>query len=200
MTKARPRRERSEPEIDEMSWRYLCDASTPEDKERWLYHTLDFDELELAIEEPPTGKRTSELWAEFGDKVVAWWAKERPGTRPRCWWKYSAKEPRRRLGGVGITRRAALGWDEYVADHGLPDPKGWLTLENLNLHPHWQPTAVPDPAPIDPIDPPKFESQAAYLKRLGLLLPGEAARLGVADYKPETIVLETSDRVHAARR
>jgi hypothetical protein len=41
---------------------------------------------------------------------------------------------------------------------------------------------------IDPAAPPIFESQAAYLRRLGLLLPGE--RPSAAAYEPEAIVLE----------
>jgi hypothetical protein len=41
--------------------------------------------------------------------------------------------------------------------------------------------------PIDVADPPIFESEAAYLKRLRLLLPGEARRLRRADYAPEAI-------------
>jgi hypothetical protein len=40
---------------------------------------------------------------------------------------------------------------------------------------------------IDPDDPPLFESQAAYLKRLGLFLAGEARCLSKEDYEPEAI-------------
>jgi hypothetical protein len=36
-------------------------------------------------------------------------------------------------------------------------------------------------------DPPVFESQAAYLDRLGLLAPGEKRRLRNADFEPETL-------------
>jgi hypothetical protein len=38
---------------------------------------------------------------------------------------------------------------------------------------------------IDADDPPMFESQAAYLKRHGLLLAGEERRLKKADWKAE---------------
>jgi len=41
--------------------------------------------------------------------------------------------------------------------------------------------------PVDPNDPPTFESQAAYLKRLGLLLPGEEKRLAPKAFAPERI-------------
>jgi hypothetical protein len=40
---------------------------------------------------------------------------------------------------------------------------------------------------LSSVNPPLFESEAAYLKRLGLLLPGEARRLGKMDYEPECI-------------
>ena len=133
MTKPRPRRERGAPEIDEVSWRYLLDATTDKDRaeEGWLLDTLEFNLLptERTIEsngpipvvDPPTGKSTEELWAEYGEDVVKWWVKDRPGTRPSCWWRYSA-----------------------------PDPH---------------------------CEPPTIETQVAYLKQHGLLLPGEEKRL-----------------------
>jgi hypothetical protein len=40
---------------------------------------------------------------------------------------------------------------------------------------------------IDPEDPPTFESQAAYLKRHGQFLTGEARRLKKADWEPAVI-------------
>ncbi len=41
---------------------------------------------------------------------------------------------------------------------------------------------------IDPADPPRFESQAAYLRRHKLLLPGEEKRLTAADFDATEIV------------
>jgi hypothetical protein len=40
---------------------------------------------------------------------------------------------------------------------------------------------------IDPDDPPSFEPQATYLKRIGLLLPGESKRLTKGDWESEAI-------------
>jgi hypothetical protein len=40
---------------------------------------------------------------------------------------------------------------------------------------------------LDPSDPPRFESEAAYLRRLKLLLPGEARRLRPRDFIPEAV-------------
>jgi hypothetical protein len=62
MTKARPRRDRTEPEINEESWRFLCDAVTDEDRAGWLNMTLEFNLGDIgSIVAPPTGKTTSEL-------------------------------------------------------------------------------------------------------------------------------------------
>jgi hypothetical protein len=40
---------------------------------------------------------------------------------------------------------------------------------------------------IDPGDPPVFESQASYLERHGLFLPGERKRLKKEDFEPEVV-------------
>ena len=40
---------------------------------------------------------------------------------------------------------------------------------------------------VDPADPPKFESEASYLARHKLFLPGERARLCPRDFWPERI-------------
>jgi hypothetical protein len=41
--------------------------------------------------------------------------------------------------------------------------------------------------PIDPADPPQYESQAAYLKRLGLLTAEERRALGPEAFEPEVV-------------
>jgi hypothetical protein len=43
---------------------------------------------------------------------------------------------------------------------------------------------------IDPADPPRFESQAAYLGRHCLLFPNERLRLKPMDFQPEAITIE----------
>jgi hypothetical protein len=40
---------------------------------------------------------------------------------------------------------------------------------------------------IDSDDPPVYESEASYLDRLGLFLPGEKKRLKKADFEPDTL-------------
>ena len=40
---------------------------------------------------------------------------------------------------------------------------------------------------IDKSNPPRFESQASYLRRLGLLAPGEERRVKPAAFEPEIV-------------
>jgi len=191
MTKARPRRPRNDADIDELSWRFLCDATTPEDeaKHHWHLHTLRFDEKDFAIVPPPTGKSTSELWAEFREQVLEWWLKERPGTRPWCWWQFDAPERRRRVGGTGTTfSEFGRDRDEYTPDFGLPTPRAWLTGYEASSR---------GVQSLDPADPPLFEAQATYLKRLGLFLPGEEGRLKPGDFEPEAAILPLPRSWHA---
>ena len=48
----------------------------------------------------------------------------------------------------------------------------------------------------DPADPPLYESQASYLLRHDLLLPGERRRLTEGDLDPEAIVLDQPDLLY----
>lgn len=121
------------------------------------------------------------LWRLHGAKIVAEWAARHPGTRPSIWWTLDAPrqpagrhkgwiwdgrlvEPRKRLGGVG---RPAHEVDATFPEYRLGIPVHWATISAKS--------------------PPKFESQAAYLQRHGLLLPREEKRLGKADFKPELV-------------
>jgi hypothetical protein len=75
------------------------------------------------------------------------------------------REPRRRLGGVGLAM-----FDRYPStvpyfERGIP--KFWSSIDDNNL--------------------PSYESESDYLRRHGLFLPGEEARLTLADFAPEII-------------
>jgi len=52
--------------------------------------------------------------------------------------------------------------------------------------------------PIDPDNPPRYESQATYLKRHGLLLPGERARLRAGDWRGELVGSKLFSRIDLA--
>ncbi len=120
-------------------------------------------------------------WEDLREGLLADWIEEHPGTRPWAWWKYDAPkakapgvpdwhlsemvEPRLRVGGSG-----APSWEKYPAilpyfTRGIPDS--------------WE--------GFDKADPPLIESEASYLKRLGLFLPGEEKRLPADAFEPERV-------------
>lgn len=109
--------------------------------------------------------RQEAVWQAHKEWVVAEHVKASPGTRPRRWWQREAPEPRRRVGG-----------------------KGTLTSDVIAVLPTWHlgiPSCWHD---LDPDDPPLFESEAAYLDRLGLMLPGEKGRLTGRDFEPVRVL------------
>ena len=57
----------------------------------------------------PARPSVFDMWQAVGKSIVAEWAGNAPGTRPRCWWKFDAPEPR----GAGETQA------EYLRRHGL---------------------------------------------------------------------------------
>jgi hypothetical protein len=108
------------------------------------------------------------IWQANRNDIVTAWINEAPGTRPHAWWTYDAPEPRRRLRGTGspISSATSLGVPKYWSDEAIYGP-GVI--------------------PVDPGDPPRFESEATYLKRHGLLFPGEAKHLTKADFDTEIV-------------
>ena len=115
-------------------------------------------------------------WAQIRDDLIASWAEERPGTRPRAWWRFDAKEMRQRLSGTG----------DAVFEGLLPGHEVFY----LGIPIRWILESSPAGAPVDPKDPPIFESEAEHLRRLGLLLPGERKRLSPDDFEPEFVAAE----------
>lgn len=162
------------------------------------------------------GGEERELWQQGGSDVVAEWITERPGTRPRAWWRFEAPrwaddpydrftfrgtlpEPRRRLGGKGTPVFDCLNYAPGF-EFGIPsqfitasDLECFGGLENRTHH------GVPVEA-YDPKDPPAFESQAKYLwdrdllepeerklvERLGLLVEVELAEQDEENYEPNS--------------
>lgn len=120
------------------------------------------------------------LWETVGADLVEEWARKRPGTRPAGWWLYEAPGPRERLGGIGTT---IAGIRDLPEDLALGMPQYWA----MAVHVAYFGAGVA----FDPADPPRFESQASFLRRHKLLLPGEAKRLRPADFEPERASLET---------
>jgi hypothetical protein len=106
-------------------------------------------------------------------------------------------EPRRRIGGVGTERYRVLGgFPEFNA--GLP--REFVTAADLQVFESAEGRAIYARGvgsllgefvgvPIDPNDPPLFESEADYLRRHNLFLAGEERRLTAADFAPYTVTV-----------
>jgi hypothetical protein len=97
--------------------------------------------------------RTTTIWSTHGDAAVKEYARNNPGKRPRLWWLYNAPEQRRRL-----------------SDTPMPWEPVWGKASCLHVNRFER--GIPCDADED-----DFETEAAYLERLGLLLTGERERL-----------------------
>jgi hypothetical protein len=152
-------------QLTDLQWRFLKGEPLPQ----------TFDSLLLELDLHNTNEQ---LWNQNRDAILAEHVQENPGTRPALWWQYTAPrspvgtyrgchydgqlpEPRKRLGGVGTPAYECRNVKPSFAC-GIPDV--WVDL--------------------DENDPPTFESQAAYLKRHGLLFAGEEKR---SDFEPESV-------------
>lgn len=122
---------------------WACDGlipdDTPENAEArdawitWEYFNNDDDK--------------AQQWLEHGERALAVWIADYPGTRPDRWWRHAAPEPRRQVAGSGAPRG---GYRQWPARRGAPDIVG-----------------------TEASDPPVFETEREYLERLGLLMAGE---------------------------
>jgi hypothetical protein len=148
-----------------------------------------------------TGDRGSDpdvfLWAgDTGEVQAAWrshdedildrWIAAHPGRRPFFWWITDAPEPRRlRVGGVG---QIIPAYDIPAnLKFGIPRRDDFICERLLSA---WQKIGCTHGKKYhiyNEADPPAYESQATYLKRHKLLMPGEAKRLTDADFEAEVI-------------
>jgi hypothetical protein len=116
-----------------------------------------------------------------------------------AWFVARLCEPRLRLGGTGTPIYEVLS---YVPEFEYGIPAHWVNEWEERYYSgrakdvHGNPIRSPFPGghfegrAIDPADPPRFESQAAYLERHCLLFPGEKRRLRPMDFQPEAITIE----------
>lgn len=164
-------------EVSELAWALLTDdgpASFDEVKgqpDAWN-HFCAPDEEQLGRLGRPS---LESMWTAHSDEILQDWIATRPGTRPSCWWRWSAPrwtalpmlcEPREVVAG-----RGEPSFDlQRCYQH---DPRALLAI------------GIPTRWPFyDETDPPRCESQAAYLDRHNLLSAKEAARLTAADFVP----------------
>lgn len=119
----------------------------------------------------------SERWRAVRKELLAMWISEQPGTRPFAWWLIDAPragagpQPRQHVGGSGRIATVGVYPETIVARAGAP------CFEF-----------------VDPDDPPRIESEAAYLRRLSLLLPEESRALKRRDFEPELLTTEEASR------
>jgi hypothetical protein len=149
------------------------------------------------VREFSSDDKLREAWEVHREFIVAHWIKEHPGSRPSYWWKYSAPEPRRRLGGIGTPTDEAFN---YVPSYRFGIPDSWVNQWEIELYSgrimgvDGKPIISADRGFVavvpNPDNPPIYESEAAYLRRLGMFLPGEAARLISSDFEPVELEIE----------
>ena len=125
----------------------------------------------------------TEIWKEHGQAVTEAWAAKHPGSRPSWWWLFPSPRYRERIGGSGFPKSDFLA-DVATFLYGIPEC--WITIRDVRI---WPDLAGKE---INPADPPAFESEATFLKRNGLLLPGEDDRIKHRAWQPEKIHLEES--------
>jgi hypothetical protein len=158
------------------------------------------------------------LWDSHRDSIVAEHVEDSPGTRPGRWWEYDSPrsprgtypgagydgevpEPRKRIGGTGTPAYEVLCYKPYFS-FGLPVSfiSPWdveyytgvaVDVNGKLINP--KPSGRFKGVAIDPDDPPMFESQATYLDRHGLFLPGEKKRLKAKDFEPESMAYVDSE-------
>lgn len=179
MTRSRRPRNRATPGMSDIAWSYFMDEVPPREEltepEREELSVLKYDFFNEG--------RVGDLWRDNKAIIVEHWMTSAPGTRPTHWWLTEAPEPRHRLGGIGTPCHERLAHAErYVI--GVPDP--WILRGDIETYARLG-TPLDVPA-LDPANPPMFESEPAYLERLGLLLPGERKRLEPADFEPESLL------------
>ena len=159
-------------------------------------------EPENAVKYFMTDNELRAAWNQIKDEVLAGWIEELPGTRPLHWWRFSAPEPRRRLGGTGTPAHEVLA---NVPNYSFGIPTDWVSKWQADYYNgrsrdiHGEPIGTEyreghfAGVAIDPEDPPRYESEAVYLERHGLLLPGEFERLTEDDFEPEAVEAELDE-------
>lgn len=136
------------------------------------------DDFELFLRTEDEWKK---IWIEQRDKIMESWIRKRPCTRPWGFWQHDVKEPRQRIGGIGIPGYEFLS----IVPHFVKGiPTGWVSKSQedyyngrqVDIHGHKIGTYNEGDflgKAIDPGDPPTFESQGGYLQRHSLLTDAE---------------------------
>lgn len=182
--------------VSEAEWAAMLDRPLPPGTSGWDAWMIQFNP-DKASAMGGSHPSLQEVFEAHEGEVLEEWINTRPGTRPTCWWKWTAPRHgnrpyalRQRLGGAGTSR---IDWAEAVnLEHACLDlafgiPTHWIDAAEIPWLRQRDPAGHLDLVPFDPTDPPVFEAQAAFLRRHSLLLPEEAERLTDADFEPEPV-------------
>ncbi|MFC1886062.1 hypothetical protein ACFLZM_03290 [Thermodesulfobacteriota bacterium] len=137
------------------------------------------DQLELFFFKKEETQR--ETWRNSKNQILSAWISNRPGRRPWAWWRYDAPRDPALMAGTAWENRYPIA-RQQIGGQGVTTPRRYpasLPRFFFGVPSDWH--------EIDEADPPIFESQAAYLKRHGLLTKAEEKRLKPADFEPEPI-------------
>lgn len=154
----------------------------------------------FTLAHPHARQTLAAAWKEGRDEVLPDWIAAHPGTRPHAWWVLDAPEPRRRrLGGIGTPSHEVLA-DVETLCFGIP--RDWVTAwqeayyngRSRDVHGNRIGTEYSEGhftgRAIDRDDPPRFESEAAYLDRHGLLSAAERLAVPLDAFEPDLIQQE----------
>lgn len=130
--------------------------------------------------------RAGEVWADYRDALMVDWVRLHPGSRPWAWWQFDAPEPRERLGGQGKRFSEFFNVTPHL-DRGIPC-EGWIDRQTVKDQGGWvRGRRLRYSDAIDPMDPPQFEGEAAYLARLQLFFEGERPRAARELFEPARV-------------
>jgi hypothetical protein len=206
----------------DLQWAFLNDEfSYGDDPANWGALPIDAWKMYFGTN-PRSGSPVAlELWDTYSADVLGRWAVRVPGTRPRLWWRFDAPgadaqtalsrftlaglpatvAPRRRTGGIGTPKHECLAYSPQFA-FGIPTL--WVNTREVEYYTgravdiHGDPIGLEsvgrafNGVPTNPDDPPRYESQAAYLLRHGLLLDGERSRLCASHFDEERVLPVTT--------
>ena len=116
-------------------------------------------------------------WGVVRERVLSRYVEACPGQRPWAWWQWDAPEPRQRVGGVGDASHDVLA-ESRSFRFGIPASFITRALA-ARLSADFRGIAV------DPMNPPAYESQAAFIGRHGSWFEGERERVDAGAFQPE---------------
>lgn len=105
------------------------------------------------------------LWRRHREELLEEWARESPGKRPAWWWQHETPELRRVLPGQGVV----VSDSAFYYTEGIP-----LVF----------PEAEDELVFVGKV---KMESEAAFLRRHGLLTDAEKRRLKPSAFRPVVV-------------